>query len=101
MRRGRHEEALAAIQQAMARAPSRADVYWQAAGLLVRNRRILEALRLFDGVADPEMLLMKAVVLELAGQGTEAGNLLNEVQDRRPEWFSVWVVRGMMLAARA
>jgi Flp pilus assembly protein TadD len=25
--------------------------------------------------------------------------LLNEVQNRRPEWFAVWVARGMILAA--
>jgi predicted RNA polymerase sigma factor len=25
---------------------------------------------------------------------------LNEVQDRRPEWFAVWVARAMLLAAR-
>ena len=96
---GRHEEAIAAIQRALAGAPSRIDVYWQAAGLLLRNRRIPEALRLFDGAADPEMLLMKAVLLELAGQSAEAGNLLNEVQERRPEWFAVWVARGMMQAS--
>jgi tetratricopeptide (TPR) repeat protein len=96
---GQHEEAIAALRQAVAGAPPRTDVYWQAAGLLVRNHRIPEALHLFERAADPEMLLMKAVLLELAGQSAEAGNLLNEVQNRRPEWFAVWVARGMMLAA--
>ena len=95
---GRHEEAIAAVQRALAGAPARIDVYWQAAGILLRNRRIPEGLRLFEGAADPEMLLMKAVMLELAGESAEAGNLLNEVQERRPEWFAVWVARGMMLA---
>ena len=46
------------------------------------------------------MLLMKAVLLELAGRSAEAGRLLNEVQERRPEWFAVWVVRGMLLAGQ-
>jgi tetratricopeptide (TPR) repeat protein len=96
---GRHADAIAAVQQALAGAPPRADVYWQAAGLLVRNRRIAEALGLFEHATDAEMLLMKAVLLELAGQSEEAGNLLNDVQNRRPEWFAVWVARGMMAAA--
>ena len=74
-------------------------LYWQAAGLLVRNGRIAEAVGLFEGASDPEMLLMKAVLLELAGQSAEAGKLLDEVQDRRPEWFAVWVARAMLLAA--
>lgn len=58
---GQHEEAIAALEQALAGSPPRVDLYWQAAGLLVRNRRIPEALRLFERAADPEMLLMKAV----------------------------------------
>ena len=95
---GQHEEAIAAVRRALAQAPSRPDVYWHAAALLLRNQRIPEALRLFDGVADPEMLLMKAVLLELAGQNAEAADLLNEVQERRPEWFAVWVARGIMQA---
>jgi tetratricopeptide (TPR) repeat protein len=96
---GQHEEAVASVRRTMDGAPPRIDVYWQAAGLLVRNRRIPEAIQLFDGAADPEMLIMKAVLLELAGQSVEAGNLLNDVQNRRPEWFAVWVARGMMLSA--
>jgi tetratricopeptide (TPR) repeat protein len=96
---GQHVEAIAALKQALAGAPPRADVYWQAAGLLLSNHRIPEAIGLFDHAADPEMLLMKAVLLELAGRSAEAGNLLNEVQNRRPEWFAVWVARGFMLAA--
>lgn len=96
---GQHKEAIAAMGRALAGAPSRIDVYWQAAGLLLRNQRIPEALRLFNGVADSEMLLMKAVLLELAERSAEAGNLLNEVQNRRPEWFAVWVARGMIQAS--
>ena len=46
-----------------------------------------------------EMMLMKTVLLELAGRSAEAGKLLNEVQDRRPEWFAVWVARATLLAA--
>ena len=38
-------------------------------------------------------------MLELAGKSAEAGNLLDEVQDRRPEWFAVWVARAMLLSA--
>jgi tetratricopeptide (TPR) repeat protein len=96
---GRHEEAIVALGKALAGAPPRADIYWQAAGLLVRNRRIPEAVALFERAEDPEMLLMKVVLLELSGQTAEAATLLNDVQTRRPEWFAAWVARGMMAAA--
>ena len=67
--------------------------------MLLRNGRTPEALRLLDGAADPEILVMKALVMELAGQSAEAEKLLNEIQNRRPEWFAVWVARGMIFAA--
>ena len=96
---GRHDEAIAAARQALAGAPAGVDAYWQAAGLLVRNDRTSEAVGLFDAATDAEMMLMKAVLLELAGQSADAGKLLNDVQDRRPEWFALWVARAMLLAA--
>ena len=96
---GQHDDAIAAMRQALAGAPLRVDVCWQAAGLLVRNRRVPEALQLFEGATDSEMLVMKAVLLELAGQSAAAASLMDELQNRRPEWFAVWVARGVMLAA--
>jgi tetratricopeptide (TPR) repeat protein len=97
---GQHDEAIAALRQAFAGAPPRSDIYWQAAGLLVRDGRLPEALHLFEQVTDAEMLLMKAVLLELAGRTADAGKLLNVMQERRPEWFAVWVARGMVLAGQ-
>jgi Flp pilus assembly protein TadD len=43
---------------------------------------------------------MKAVLLELAGHDADAGNLLNEVQEGRPERSAVWVALGMVLAGQ-
>ena len=66
---------------------------------MVRNDSS-EAIGLFGQAADSELLLMKAVLLELAGRDAEAGKLLGEVQERRPEWFALWVARGMVLAGQ-
>jgi Flp pilus assembly protein TadD len=96
---GKHAEAIAAARQALAGAAARVDAWWQVAGLLVRNGQVSEAVRLFDGARDSEMLLMRAVLLELTGQSGEAGKALSEVQERRPEWFAVWVARAAVLAA--
>jgi tetratricopeptide (TPR) repeat protein len=94
---GKHEEAVAAVSRI---ASERPDVAWQTASLLLRNGRTTEALRLLGGAANLEIQLMKALVLELAGQSAGAGRLLGEIQNRRPEWFAVWAARGMILAAR-
>ena len=96
---GRHDEAIAAARGALAGGPASTDAWWQAAGLLVRNGRLPEAAGLFDAAVDAERMLMRTLLLELAGKSAEAGKLLNEVQDRRPEWFAAWVARAALLAA--
>jgi Flp pilus assembly protein TadD len=49
---------------------------------------------------DREIPLMKATTLELAGDSAGAGELLDEIQNRWPEWHAVWVARGVVLARR-
>jgi tetratricopeptide (TPR) repeat protein len=45
---GKHEEAILAAKRALGGGPVPSDLCWQAAGLLVRNGRIPEALGLFE-----------------------------------------------------
>jgi tetratricopeptide (TPR) repeat protein len=101
---GKPDEAIAALHDSLEAAPRRSDLYWHAAALLVKNHRASEAVRVLDAAAralpeDLEILLMKATALELAGQNQDALRLLDDIQNRRPEWASVWVARGLMLAA--
>src|SRR5205814_289564 len=94
----------AAMDQAIKASPKRADLYWQASVLLSRNRRGPEALKLLDRAEqvlpqDPQIPLVKAALLELAGQTADAGHLLDQVQRRWPEGAAVWVARGIIQAA--
>jgi len=38
-------------------------------------------------------------MLELAGESAGAAPLLDEIQNRWPEWHAVWVARGVILAS--
>jgi tetratricopeptide (TPR) repeat protein len=70
---GRPADAIAAVNQALSKAPSRPELYRQATLFLVRNHRLPEALRLLDEATrilpeNPELLLLKSNTLELAGK---------------------------------
>jgi tetratricopeptide (TPR) repeat protein len=74
---GRPSDAIAAINQALGKAPSRPELYRQATLFLIRNHRVPEALQLLDQAArilpnNPEILLMRANTLELAGETGKA-----------------------------
>ncbi len=101
---GRSPEAGAALDQALGAAPKRPDLYQQAVALLAKNGELPAALRLLDQAArilpqNREILLMKAATLELARQTGDAEHLLNQIQNRWPEWHVGWVAHGIILAA--
>lgn len=98
---GRSQDAAAALEQALRAAPKRPDLYWQAAALLTKNGRTAEALRLLDRAGpDREILLAKATTMELARRTQEAERLVNQVQNRWPEWAAGWVAQGIVLQSR-
>jgi len=68
---GKPTDAITAVNQGLTKAPSNAELYRDAALLLIRNHRVSEALRLLDQAThtlpdDPELLLLRASTLELA-----------------------------------
>ena len=99
---GSFEDAASALRQALGAAPKRPDLYRQAIRFLVRKGRAAEALKSIDEAArilpeNREILLMKATTLEFAGQTGDARSLLNELQNRWPEWSAVWMAHGIIL----
>ena len=76
---GRPADAVAAVNQALGKAPSRPELYRQATLFLIRNHRLPEALQVSDEAArilpeNPEILLLKANTLELV-RGAEKPKL--------------------------
>jgi tetratricopeptide (TPR) repeat protein len=72
----RPAEAMAAVSQAMRKAPSRPELYRQATLLLLNNHRVAEARHLLDEAErvlpdNPEIVQIRATIPELAGK-TEA-----------------------------
>lgn len=98
----RPEEAYAALQRAVDAAPTRADLYVQAAGFLVKQGRPVEAVRLAEQGCrmlpdSPQILLLKAEMLIAAQRANEAEGVLKQIQNRWPEWVSAYVTYGMLL----
>jgi tetratricopeptide (TPR) repeat protein len=102
---GKAQACASAIEEALHATPDRPDLFRRALALLVKRGMAAEALRWSEQGArslpdDREMLLLKATTLEFAHRAGDAGNLLNEIQNRWPEWSMVWMAHGMILAAR-
>ncbi len=99
---GQAAEAAPALEQAMRAAPGQANVYLRAGVLLMLHGRTSDALRV-SGEAlkalpqDRHILLLRAVALEHSGRTADAGLLLEQVQNRWPEWPDGWVAHGAIL----
>jgi predicted Zn-dependent protease len=103
---GKFQDAVSALGQALGAVPKRPDLYEQATAFLVRKGKPAEALKVIEEAArtlpeSREILLMKATTLEFAGQADDAERLLNEIQNRWPEWSAVWVAHGIILDTHA
>jgi tetratricopeptide (TPR) repeat protein len=101
-RSGRFRDAVASVEQALRSAPTRADLYCQAALLLIKNSRLPAALSLMEQAArnvpdNPAILLTQAIALEVATKSVEAEKLLTEIERRWPEWPNVHLVHGIIL----
>lgn len=85
---GKAEDAAATL----AAAPQTTEVCWRETALLLRLKRPQDALRILTAGAD-EISLLKAAVLQIAGQPGDANRVLDELRQRRPEWPALETVR--------
>lgn len=101
---GKVNEALQALDKAIAAESARAELYWQSAVILSKNQRTPDALRLLDQAAktlprESAIPLTKAAVLEMSGKTDDALRILDAAQLTWPEVAGVWVARGIILSA--
>jgi len=99
---GKPDDALADLQRALGAAPTRADLYEEAARFLVRSRRLADAIRLLDQASralpdNREILLLQAALFALAQRAGDAEHVLKQIENRWPEWPATYVTYGILL----
>ena len=100
---GRFAEAVESLNAGFERAPKRADLYFWASLFLIKHNRDQQALELLEQAArfvpdDPDLLLTKAVVLELVRKTEQADGVLKKIQLRWPEWGRSYLIGGIIQA---
>ncbi len=83
---GRPQEAESSIKQAIQVSPARPELYLEASLFLIRDHRLPAALELLKQASrtvpnNPELLLLKAMVLEMSGDRAGSDRELKHVED--------------------
>jgi tetratricopeptide (TPR) repeat protein len=99
---GKTQEAVDALNRGMRAAPTRSDLYLQAAGFLMKHNLLREALNLLEQASgvlpdDRELLLAQVVTMELLRRETDAQSLLSKIQTRWPKWDRAYQLKGILL----
>ena len=99
------EEAAEALNRGFEAAPTRADLYFEAALFLFKHNQYQRAIRLLEeankGVPDsPELQLIQAMAYEMVRQHDDCLRVLEQIESRWPEWAPPYMVHGITLAIR-
>ncbi len=99
------QEAAEALDRGFQAAPTRADLYFQAALFLIKHGQIQHAADLLQKSAKvvpnaPELQLTQAIVYALLQQHDTAQDLLARMEARWPEWSLPYLVHGIILTIR-
>lgn len=102
---GRFDQAVDSLNQSFRAAPTRADLYFQAALFLIKHQRYRETLDLMRQATQilpeaRELLLTQAVTLELLREPDQAEAMLKQIESRWPEWGQPYLVNGVTLEIR-
>jgi tetratricopeptide (TPR) repeat protein len=99
---GKTEEAAESLNRGIRAAPTRSDMYFQAAAFLIKHHQRQEAVGLLADATRrlpdaAELWMARAIVLELLKRSDEALQVLAQVQSRWPEWDLPYLVNGIIL----
>jgi tetratricopeptide (TPR) repeat protein len=102
---GKPEEAAAALNRGFEAAPTRPDLYFQAAVFLVKHgqtRQMVDMLGRADKIVpgDPKLMLTRAIGFELLREHEEAVKLLAQLESREPTWPLPYEIHGIILTIR-
>jgi tetratricopeptide (TPR) repeat protein len=101
----RYEEAVEALNRGLASAPTRADLYFQAAVFLFKHEQYGQAVRLLERATRtlpdaPELQLLLAMAYEMVRYHDQTLHVLEQIESRWPEWALPYMVQGIALAIR-
>jgi tetratricopeptide (TPR) repeat protein len=102
---GKLEEATEDLNRGFAAAPTRSDLYFQAALFLIKHQQYHKVVDLLEQanrvVPDaPNLRLTEAIAYELLQQPENAQKLLTQIESRWPEWGEPYLINGIMLETR-
>ncbi len=99
---GKLPDAVNSLNRALQAAPSRPDLFREAVLFLVKHEKFDEALNLLTQsekhvVHDPNLMLMKAIVLEFLKFNDDAARQLSTMESLWPEWYLPYLIHGIIL----
>ena len=99
---GNFAEAADALNHGIRTAPTRPELYLQAAGFLLKHKRYDEGLTLLEQASrilpdNRDLLLAQAVTLAIIPRDEEAQKILAKIQARWPEWDRPYLLNGIIL----
>ena len=102
---GRLEKATEDLNRGFRAAPTRSDLYFQAALFLIKHEQYRKVIALIEQanrvVPDaPDLLLTEAIAYELLQQPEDAQKILAEIESRWPEWGEPYLINGILLETR-
>jgi tetratricopeptide (TPR) repeat protein len=99
---GKIPEAVEALNHGIQAAPTRASLYLQATGFLLKHKLYHEAQDLLEQAThilpdERELLLAQVVTLDLLRRNIDSDRLLAKIQARWPEWERPYLLGGILL----
>jgi tetratricopeptide (TPR) repeat protein len=103
---GKPVDAAEALNHGFRAAPTRPDLYTEAALFLVQHDQTSQANQLLAQAViripdNSGLALLHSIVAELDGKTEEAIKMLSSLERRYPEWYRPWLIHGILLAAHA
>jgi tetratricopeptide (TPR) repeat protein len=99
------EEAAEALNHGLNAAPTRADLYFEAATFLIKHKQYRRAIQLLDQANhalpdSPALQLIEAIAYEMVQQYEDSLRILAQVEARWPEWSLPYELHGVSLETR-
>jgi tetratricopeptide (TPR) repeat protein len=102
---GNPAEATEDLNRGFRAAPTRSDLYFQAALFLIKHNQYHQAVAMLQQSVRvvpnaPQLLLTEAIAYELLQQNENSQKILTEIEARWPEWGEAYLINGIMLETR-